>query len=258
MRILAVDDERLALEALIEAIKIACPNAQLSGFRYAEDALEYAKENVCDVAFLDIEMAGINGVSLALKLKELNGDINIIFVTGYGNYRAEAFDMRASGYVVKPVTAEKVKCELANLRRPVVEEKRIRINAFGNFEVFLDGKALHFRYSKTLELLAYLVDRKGNSCSVGEMMGILFEDEGEHTTYFKSIRADLLNTLKSCGCEDIISRKHGMLAIVREAVSCDYFDYLDGKAAGIKAYCGEYMSQYSWAEVTHAFLENSY
>lgn len=257
MRILAVDDERLALEALTEAIKIASPKALLSCFRYAEDALEYAKENVCDVAFLDIEMSGINGVSLALKLKELNREINVIFVTGYGNYRSDAFDMHASGYVVKPVTPQKISEELANLRHPAAEEKRIRINAFGTFAVYLDGKPLAFRYSKTMELLAYLADRKGAFCSVGEMVGILFEDEGGHTTYFKSIRADLLNTLKSCGCDDIIARKHGMLAIVKEAVSCDFFDYSDGKAAGVKAYRGEYMSQYSWAEVTHAYLEKN-
>ncbi|MGN0813249.1 MAG: response regulator [Candidatus Coproplasma sp.] len=257
MRILAVDDERLALEALTEAIANACPQAELTGVRYAEDAIEYAKDNTCDVAFLDIEMAGINGVTLALKLKEQNPKINVIFVTGYGSYRSEAFDMHASGYVVKPVTPQKIAAELAELRYPVAENKRIRIQTFGNFEVYLDGKPLTFRYSKSLELLAYLVDRKGATCSVGEMLAVLFEDEGDHTTYFKSIRADLINTLKGCGCEDIIARRHGMLGIVKEAVSCDYFDYLEGKAVGAKVYRGEYMTQYSWAEVTHAYLEKN-
>ncbi|MGN1372827.1 MAG: LytR/AlgR family response regulator transcription factor [Candidatus Coproplasma sp.] len=255
MRILAVDDERLALEALTEAIRSVCPQAELKGVRYAEDAIEYAKESVCDVAFLDIEMAGINGVTLALRLKELNPVINVIFVTGYGNYRSEAFDMHASGYVVKPVTCEKVAAELANLRHPVSDSKRIDIHTFGNFEVYLDGKPLTFRYTKTLELLAYLVDRKGATCSVGEMIAVLFEDEADHTTYFKSLRADLLNTFKGCGCEGVIARRHGMLGVVKDAVSCDYFDFLEGKAVGANAYCGEYMSQYSWAEVTHAYLE---
>ncbi|MGN0813749.1 MAG: response regulator [Candidatus Coproplasma sp.] len=257
MRILAVDDERLALEALTEAITKACPQDELKSVRYAEDALEYARENVPDVAFLDIEMPCINGVALALKFKELNPRINVIFVTGYGNYRSEAFDMHASGYIVKPVTSEKVAAELAELRHPLPESKRIDVHTFGNFEVYLDGRPLTFRYSKTLELLAYLVDRKGATCSVGEMIAVLFEDEGDHTTYFKSIRADLLNTFKECGCENVIARRHGMLGIVKEAVSCDYFDFLEGNAVGANVYCGEYMSQYSWAEVTHAYLEKT-
>lgn len=257
MRILAVDDERLALENLIETIVSACPDAEVKGFRYPEDAIEYARNNVCDVAFLDIEMGKINGVGLAEKLKELNPDVNIIFATGYGNYRDVAFDMHASGYIEKPVTAQKVAHELANLRRPVPSLKRVRVQAFGNFEVYLDGEPMNFRYSKTRELLAYLVDRKGAMCTVGEMCAALFEDS-DHVVYFKSIRGDLLTTLKSHGCEGIVVHQYGMLGVVPSEVDCDYYDFLNGKVTAANAYRGEYMTQYSWAESTHAALEKTF
>ena len=65
MKIIALDDEELALEGLMDAIRACAPNAELHGFSYAEDVLEYLEDHTCDVAFLDIEMAGLNGMELA-------------------------------------------------------------------------------------------------------------------------------------------------------------------------------------------------
>ena len=107
MIVIAVDDERLALENLTEAIEAAAPNARIHSFRYPEDALAFAKENQADVAFLDVEMVGMNGVELAEQLKLHHPDINIIFSTGYGHYRDAAFDLHASGYLTKPITPER-------------------------------------------------------------------------------------------------------------------------------------------------------
>ena len=52
MIVIAVDDERFALENLAESIEQASSNAQIHRFRYPEDALDFAKENHIDVAFL--------------------------------------------------------------------------------------------------------------------------------------------------------------------------------------------------------------
>lgn len=253
MNIMAVDDERIALEGLVDAIRKAAPDAEVRGFRYAEDALEYAETAPCDVAFLDVEMTGLNGVTLAERLKLLNPDVNIIFATGFGRYRDAAFDLHASGYLTKPITAEKVKKELAELRRPVREQKRIRVQAFGNFEVYLDGRPMTFKYSRTKELLAYLVDRRGALCTNGEIMAILFEDDG-HETYLRSLRKDLSDTLEAAGCGGIITQQRGRLGIVPEEIECDYYDWCAGKRTG-ETYRGEYMSQYSWSEYAHAALD---
>ncbi len=258
MRIIAVDDERLALEGLVEAIRSAEPEAEVNGFRYASDALEYAREHGCDVAFLDIEMAGVDGVGLAYRLKKICPRINIVFATGYGSYRDVAFDLHASGYVVKPITPQKVIRELSELRNPVEKGKRIRVQTFGNFEAYCDGNPIVFKYVKSKELFAYLIDRRGALCTVGEMMGILFENDGGHAAYFKSIRGDLLKTLQSKDCEGVIARRHGLLGIFPDAIQCDYFDFINGKERGFEVYRGEYMAQYSWAEVTHAALEERY
>ena len=218
--------------------------------------LDFAKENHVDVAFLDVEMVGMNGVELAEQLKLYHPDINIIFSTGYGHYRDAAFDLHASGYLTKPITPEKAKKELDNLRRPIRNPKRVRIRAFGNFEVYLDGNPISFKYSKTKEMLAYLVDRKGALCTNSEIMAILFEDDNGHESYFRSLRKDLTDILETAGCSEILSQQWGRMGIVPELVDCDYFNWYDGNRSAGNTYQGEYMTQYSWSEYTNARLIN--
>ena len=254
MTVVAVDDEKIALEALSKAIREAVPEAELHSFRWSEDALAFAEKSHIDVAFLDVAMPGANGVELARHLMLYQPRINIIFTTGFGQYRDSAFDLHASGYLMKPITPEKVRVELVHLRYPVQEKSRVRVQTFGNFEVFWDGKPMEFKYHKTKELFAYLVDRKGALCSVGEMMSILFEEDQGHETYFKSLRRDLLDTLEAAGCREVISQQRGRLGVVPEHIECDYFDYLNGRDKGKTAYRGEYMTQYSWGEYTNGLL----
>ena len=215
MIVVAVDDERIALENLTESIRLAAPHAQIHSFRYPEDVLEFAQDHYADVAFLDVEMVSMNGVELAERLKLLHPEINIVFSTGYGHYRDAAFDLHASGYLTKPITPEKVKKELDNLRRPVRDTKRMKIRAFGNFEVYLDGNPISFKYSKTKEMLAYLVDRKGALCTNGEIMAILFEDDNGHEAYFRSLRKDLTDVLEGAGCGEVLSQQRAESALSR-------------------------------------------
>ena len=254
MKIIAVDDEPIALEGLLDAIREAAPTAQLNGFEYPEDALAFVDENDCNIAFLDVEMAGMSGVELAAQLKLRNPDINIIFATGFGEYRKEAYDLHASGYLTKPITVEKVKKELADLRRPIEKSACLRVQAFGNFEVFVDETPIAFKYSKTKELLAYLIDRKGALCTLAELQAVLFEDEGGHEAYMKSLRRDLIGILTLLGCENAIVQQRGKLGVIPERVECDYYDWCNGKLKNA-VWRGEYMVQYSWSEYTAGLLE---
>jgi two-component SAPR family response regulator len=115
MNIIAVDDERLSLMGLKSAIEEALHSrndqhctVSLNCFRESIDALEYAQTHNIDIAFLDIEMGGMNGIELAKALKNKNSKIDIIFVTGYSKYQTAAAAIHPCGFIVKPVTAETV------------------------------------------------------------------------------------------------------------------------------------------------------
>ena len=254
MKIIAVDDERIALEGILDVIREAVPTAQLNGFEYPEDALAFVEENDCNIAFLDVEMPEMSGVSLAEQLKLRNPEINIIFATGFEEYRKEAYDLHASGYLTKPITVEKVKKELSDLRRPIPDSARLRVQTFGNFEVFVDEIPIAFKYSKTKELFAYLIDRKGALCTLAELQAVLFEDDGGHDAYMKSLRRDLIGILTLLGCEKVIVQQRGKLGIVPDQMECDYYDWCNGKRKNV-VWQGEYMVQYSWGEYTAGVLD---
>lgn len=254
MKIIAVDDEKIALQGLLASIQKAAPDAEIHGFRNTGEAISHMESAPCDVAFLDIEMKGMNGVDVAQRLVEINPKVNIIFTTGFGSYRDVAFDMHASGYLIKPITAESVKREMEDLRHPVSSPKRLKIYTFGNFEVFYGSSPLKFKYQKTKETLAYLVDRKGAMCTADEIISVIFEDDSDHKAYYHRIRSDLLSTFSAIGCDALILQQKGMLGLAIKEVDCDYYNYLNGKIALKKFYHGEYMAQYSFAEVTNAEL----
>ena len=251
MKLLLVDDEELALEALEESVLAALPNAERHSFQIADSALAFAEENKIDIAFLDIDMPVISGLEMARKLMKINRNTNIIFVTGFAEYALDAFSLYASAYLTKPVTADAIAEALTHLRHPIAE-RRVRFHCFGNFEAYCDNAPIRFSRSRTKELLAYLVDRTGAECRRNEIIAALFEDD-LNIEYYKKLRNDLIDTFAGLGAEDLIVASHGGLAINKDKVECDYYDYLAGERSEPPT---EYMSQYSFAEETLARLQN--
>lgn len=259
MNIIAVDDEKLALDTLVDSIKKIVQDASVVGFRKPEDAFTYVRENNCEIAFLDIKMRGMTGLELAKRLKEICGDINIIFVTGYSEYSLDAFRLYASDYLLKPATPDAVRQAMEHLRTPVkpAQTKKVRFQCFGNFEAFVDNKPLVFKRLKSKELLAYLVDRMGASATMGELMTIIWSDGPDTSARQSNLRnliAELKNVLSEAGVEHIILKNRNSIALDCEAVDCDYYDFLRHIPYAVNAYHGEYMVQYSWAEATTAAL----
>ena len=239
MKVLAVDDEKIGLEGLVSAIKEAESSAEIYSFQKAKEALDFYKENICEVVFLDICMRSISGVELAKQMKLINPDVNIIFATGYGDYREEAFDMHVSGYLTKPITPQKIRKELDNLRHalPPVINKRVQFCTFGNFEVYIDGEPVRFKYDRTKEMLAYLVDRNGAYSTNAEIMAILWGDE-KRISYLSNLKKDLFDTLRGKNCMDIVDTGWGKIRINTTKVSCDYYDWCSGKIQAINQYRG--------------------
>ena len=252
MNILLVDDETPALRELFDAVTAVLPDARILSFTKASEAMLCAETECIDIAFLDINMRFMDGITMAKKLQESYPFCNIIFCTGYTEYALDALNIYCSGYLLKPISAEKVQTAVEHLRYPMSTEKprRVELRCFGNFDVLCDGVPVAFKYKKTRELLAYLTDRNGAEATTQEIMAAIFEEN--KASYFSNIRLDLLDTFEALGVSEVVYAAYGRMRVVRERVNCDYFDYLDGKSAGFR---GEYMSQYSFAEETCGALE---
>lgn len=250
MNVLLVDDELPALRRLSEAVAAVLPEAQCRSFSKAREAMDFAGTTPIDLAFLDINMRFLDGITMAKMLTEQYPMCNIVFCTGYSDYALDAMKVYCSDYLLKPISPEKVRTALEHLRHPLpTEKKRLELRCFGNFDVLCDGKPVAFKYKKTRELLAYLTDRNGAEATTQEIISALFEEN--KASYFSNIRLDLLTTLTELGVSEAVSSAYGRMRLVRDQVRCDYFDYLDGKGG---VFHGEYMSQYSFAETTCGLL----
>lgn len=260
MLIYTIDDEKIALDELTDAVKTALPDAQIKQFKRAKAALNEIKEKEerPDAVFSDIRMPGIDGLELAVRVKTYSPDTKIIFVTGYSDYALKAFKVHAGGYLLKPVLPEHILEELEHLRLiPDADDARLRVQCFGNFEVFWNGQPLTFKRRQSKELFAYLIDREGAVCTAEELVAVLWEDESNIANAKHNLRNlvnDLRTALTEIGQTDVLIRGSGTIAVDRAKVDCDYYRMLDGDIEAVNAFRGEYMSQYSWARLTEAKL----
>ena len=251
---IAVDDEILMLGALVAAVESSPDISKITQFSDCEEALEFAKQNPVDIAFLDINMRGMGGLALAEKIVAARPDCKIVFCTGYEEYAVHAFKLHASGYLMKPISAEDVQAEIDNIKGVKQKDKILSVNCFGNFEVYAKHEKLVFKRLKTKELFAFLVDRKGAGMTAKQICAALFPEDTDDTknaAYLRQLVMDLKNTLKAVGAENVFGHETPCYRIDTSLLKCDYISYIE---TGKPEFFGEYMTQYSWAEDTCAML----
>ena len=254
MRAIAVDDEILMLGALVKAISASSDISEVTKFSDCEEALSFVRDNPVDVAFLDINMRGMGGLALAENILAVHPDCKIVFCTGYEEYAIPAFKLHASGYLMKPISAEDVQTEIDNIKGLRRKEKPLTVKCFGNFEVYVKEEKLVFKRLKTKELFAFLVDRKGAGMTAKQICAVLFPDDMDDTknaAYLRQLVMDLKNTLRSVGAENVLRHETPCYRVDTSLIQCDYLTYLE---TGKPEFHGEYMMQYSWAEDTCAML----
>ncbi len=262
MKVFCVDDEPIVLEEVSDILSAQPDVSSVESFLSPTAALEQAGISKPDAAFLDINMGHMNGLMLAMRLREICPECAIVFVTGYSEYAVEAFGLHANGYLMKPPAAEDVRRELDFIKSNRFlcarkTEKLIRVQCFGNFEVFANEIPLRFERSKTKELMAYLVDRRGANITMGELIAVLWEDTPSTLSMHSNLRNlihDLRNTLCAVGAQNVLIKERNAIALNCEAIECDFYDFLKRMPYAVNLYRGEYMSQYSWAEITLADL----
>lgn len=117
--VIMVDDCKTILTDGLNVLGEVMPNATITGFIKPREAIEYAKINQVALAILDIEMGRTSGFELSQKLLEINPRTNIVFLTAFADYSLDAWKTTASGFLLKPLTAENVQEQLKRLRYPI-------------------------------------------------------------------------------------------------------------------------------------------
>ncbi len=259
MKAICVDDESLGLQSIVSCCQAHALLDDVKGFVDPLEALDWLKIHTVDLAVLDIAMPAMDGITLAGKIRKRFPLLPVIFVTAHSRYALDSFRVHPTGYLLKPLDPARLTAEIQYaLSNPALRNlPRIQAQTFGHFEFFVNGETLAFRRSKSKELLAYLIDRRGAGVTRKEAFAALWEDREYDVSMQKQMDVvirSLRDTLRKYGADDIFELKNRTMRIIPELIQCDLFRFLDGDFKAINAYLGEYMAQYAWSSAKEGEL----
>jgi two-component SAPR family response regulator len=250
MKVICLDDEKIILQGMVMNCKKVEKITEVVGFSNAKDLMEYLKDNTADLIFSDINMPNMNGIEISKWLRENHPEINVVFTTGYTEYTNEAIRANAKGYLLKPISREMIEEEINYFLSNNELNKRIVVQAFGNFDIKVDGNPLKLS-AKSKEALAYLIDRNGAAVSRKELAATIFEDDTYSRTiqsYITKIFKELKEVFEGLKISDLLIVGDNSYAINKDLIICDSYEYLKGNKKYKNAYHGEYMLQYYWGD----------
>jgi DNA-binding LytR/AlgR family response regulator len=131
LSVLTVDDEKPSLDELSYLLAECARVESVIAVQNATEALRLLQQNQFDVVLLDIRMPGLDGLELAKVLAQFARPPAIVFVTAHDEHALEAFEVGASGYLLKPVGHE----QLAHALERAVPDNERRGEAEEPFEV---------------------------------------------------------------------------------------------------------------------------
>jgi len=259
MKTICVDDEPLAVEYTLRQCTRLPEIREAKGFTDALLALDYLRVHSVDLAILDINMPQIDGITMAARIKQISPQTAILFLTAYKEYAFDAYVVHPTGYLLKPVSQEKLAAEVAYASREQHPSMpaHIHIKTFGAFDVYVDDRPISFKLAKAKEILAYLVDKQGSGVTRAEIFAAVWEDiqydrrmQKQLDVYIRSLR----ETLQEYDISEIMEMEKGVLRVRTGTFICDAYLFFSGDSDVINSYRGEYMSSYSWASMTEGIL----
>ena len=251
MRAIIVDDEPLMVRKFVR-LSAGIPDLNIVGqFGSAQDALEFARGNEFEVAFLDIEMPIMGGFELAEELRRIREDMIIVFVTAYENYIWDSNKIGADYYLIKPYSADVIKLMMEKLRLLVGRQsKDVCIQTFGRFLVKKNGVPIKLT-GKAKEILALVVTRRGREISNEEIYSTLWEgrpyDNSSMSVYYNAL-GRLRKALEKEDLQDLLVSTARGQTVNTDLFDCDYYDWKDQVSDPRDAFEGEFLSEYSWSE----------
>jgi two-component SAPR family response regulator len=234
---IVIDDEILAVEHIERLLRKA--DISVFGFTNPVEALESQQVRNADVAFLDIEMPVISGLRLAERIQEINGDCEVVFITGHNQYAVEAFEVNALDYLLKPVTTGQVDRAIKRIikRRGKREElsagkestrNTIRITLFGKMSVSMGEvkKSLRFMTVKGAEIFCFMLLQKESEVSKWKLIDEIWpnKDLDKGDINLRSTVSRLNKTFRENGIQIAMkSTRNGYRLEILEEVVVDAF-----------------------------------
>ena len=137
-RVLVVDDERGVREALRQTLEYE--GIEVRTAESGDKALKVVPEFHPHLVFLDIKMAGMDGLATLAELKKMDGDVDVVMISGHGTIQTavEATQLGAYDFLEKPLDTDRILLTLRNALDHVdlsVENERLRETVLDRYEI---------------------------------------------------------------------------------------------------------------------------
>ena len=251
MRAILVDDEAIMLRSFMRNSK-DIPNLNVvAQFQTAEEAISYAEENTFELALLDVCLPRMDGIELAVKLREIHPGLLIVFISAYDDYLRNFNEIGGDYYIIKPYKKETIQMMMEKMSILASRlYKEIYIQMFGRFNVLKNGTPLKLS-GKAKEILALVASRQGKEISNEEIYSIIWENReysNEHMKVYYNALSRLKHALKDAEVSELlISTAHGQM-LNTSVCDCDYFAWQDKAMDERERFEGEFLTEYSWGE----------
>jgi two-component system response regulator AlgR len=163
MRVLIVDDEKLARDRLRELLTDIGGYTVIGEAMNGAEAVEKASELNPDVLLMDIRMPGMDGLEAAMHLMGMEHPPSVIFTTAYDQHALDAFDVNAVDYLLKPIRKDRLANALTKARKLTMKQAqdlhhaRKEMPARTHISVHLRG---NIRLVPLPEIIYFLADSK--------------------------------------------------------------------------------------------------
>lgn len=254
MKVVIVDSDPIRIDMLCRILAEYDDSITVSATFTDHSALfSYIHSNSTDLIFIDINKPRTDGIAIGKKIRAFSYDIAIIYTSPTSEYALEAFSLYAQGYIIRPLLKTDVFTALDNAKHMLLHSKRISAVTFGHFDLFTNGKVVHFSRTKSKELLALLIDRHGGEVTLSDVVQYILNvppDTPNARQLARKVVSTLKKDLEYYGLLDICTFKYGVYAINPQLIDCDAYKLLSGDISASSLFAGEYMLQYPWAKHT--------
>src|SRR5690625_1024787 len=192
MKVILIDDEQNAVDYLDDLLKDYLTIEVVGKYLNPLDGLEKLEETLIDVVFLDINLPGGYGISIAKQLNLLYPDLHIVFVTAHNQYAVSAFEVDALDYIVKPVTKERLDKTFERIfmkSAKLPSESKMMITMFNKVQFILPNEKpelIQFKLTKTQHVFIYLLHFRKKVVRKDELIDLLWEELDEKSTRLNS------------------------------------------------------------------------
>lgn len=237
IKAIVVDDEWYNAVEIVDLINNTKFMKVVKQFENGIEALEEIDKISPQVAFIDIQMPEMDGITLAEKLIEKKPNMIIVFITAWDQYAVQAFELNALDYIMKPINVERFNKMVQKIRGKaelmqqvkVSKSAQLKIQCFGRLDVSINGEKVIWQRTKAEELFAFLLMNNGMYIHKDVILEFLWSE-------YDRVKALPILQTSICKIRNIFSNfkekvkidyKSNSYGLFLKNVDCDYNDVMN-------------------------------